>query len=452
MYNLINGLLGTKVYAILIIFFSMIFLSSCQKSDGVSLSQEQTLAIAITDTISLETSTLLLDSLPTAAKGIMLAGTINDTELGKIRAVSYFQISPSELSSITVPEDAVFDSIRLKLHYSGYHYGDTTADHTLSAHQLSTRMTIRSNPDYLEPEEANVFSSSATFYNRSALRYDASSLATRTIKPRPASGDSVLLKLSSSLGNELFQMIRNSDSRITNTEEFLDYFKGIALRADGNAVIGYKDSAQVKIYYSYMGVDGLKKRNEMLFNVYDINYQFNSFSADRSNTSLQSLSLQNKLIPASATGNKTYIQGGLGLVTKIALPYLSYLAGDDHVSLNKAELIVQSTAGSNTYFALPKTLHLLVANTSNIPQSTLNDASGNTVNLALHQQLNDVEKASYSVSLTNYIGNYLKSYDNTSLLLSLPVNELGSSLGRLELGSKDHPTAKIKLIITYTKF
>lgn len=452
MHNLINGLLRTKVYVIPIIFSSMISLSSCQKSDSVSLSQEQGLAIAITDTISLETSTLLLDSLPTAAKGLMLAGTISDADLGKIRTVSYFQISPSELSSITVPEDAVFDSIRLKLHYSGYFYGDTTVDHTLTAHQLSKRMTISSNPGYLEPEESNVFSSSATFYNRTSLSYDANPIASRTIKPRPASGDSVLLKLSSSLGNELFKMVRNSDSRIANTEEFLDYFKGITLRADGNAVIGYKDSAQVKIYYSYMGADGLKKRNEMLFNVYDTNYQFNSFSADRSNTPLQTLSLQNKLIPASSTGNKTYIQGGLGLVTKIAIPYISYLAGDDHISLNKAELIVQSTAGSNKHFPLPKQLTLLVANTNNAPQSTLTDASGNAVALSLYQQLTGVEKASYSASLTNYIGNYLKSYNNTSLLLSLPVNELGSSISRLELGSKDHPAAKIKLIITYTKF
>lgn len=452
MYNLLNELLRTKVYAIPIIFSCMIFISSCQKNDSVSLGQQHDMATAITDTITLETSTLLLDSLPTAAKGLMLAGTISDADLGQIRTVSYFQISPLELSSVTVPDDAIFDSIRLKLHYSGYFYGDTTVDHTLSAHQLSKRLTINSNPGYLEPEESNVFSSSSTFYNRTSPSYDANPIASRTIKPRPASGDSVLLKLSSSLGNELFQMVRNSDSRITNTEQFLDYFKGIALKADGNAVIGYKDSAQVKIYYSYMGADGMKKRNEMLFTVYDTNYQFNGFSADRSNTPLQTLSLHNKIIPASSTGNKTYIQGGLGLVTKIAIPYIGYLAGDDHISLNKAELIVQSTAGSNKYFALPRQLNLLVANKNNTPQSVLTDASGNTIALSLYQQLNGVEKASYTASLTNYIGNYLKSYNNTSLLLSLPINELESSLSRLELGSRDHPTAKIKLIITYTKF
>lgn len=435
-----------------IIFSGTLFLSSCQKSDSVSLSQDQLLAIAITDTINLETSTLLLDSLPTAAQGLLLAGTLNDPELGRIRAVSYFQVAPSGLSDLTLPDDAVFDSLSLKLIYSGYHYGDTTVQQTLSAHQLSSRLTLTSNPGYLEPEESNVFSSSATFYNRTMPEFKTDPIASRVFKPRPASGDSLLLKLSDPLGRDLFNMIRNNDSRMNNTEEFLDYFKGIALQSDGDAIIGYKDSALVKIHYSYMGTDGLKRKKEIIFNLYDTNYQFNSFNAERSNTALRDLSLQNKVIPASATDNKTYLQGGTGLVTKIAIPYIAYLSGNDHVSINKAELHIQSTTGSNKYFALPKELTLFVANTNNVPQSILTDASGNPIALRLNQQLSGIEKASYSASLTNYIGNYLKSYSNTSLLLSLPAKELESSLARLEIGSANHPSAKIKLIITYTKF
>lgn len=452
MHKIINGLLKTKVYVIPIIFSGFIILSSCQKSDNVSLSQDQLLAITITDTITLETSTLLLDSLPTAAQGLLLAGTVTDPGLGKIRAISYFQVSPSGVSDLTLPDDAVFDSVSLKLTYSGYHYGDTTATQTLSAHQLSSRLTITSNSGYLEPEESNVFSSSATFYNRTMPDFKTDPIASRVFKPRPASGDSVLLRLSDPLGRDLFNMIRNNDSRTSNTEEFLNYFKGIALRSDGDAVIGYKDSAQVKIYYSYMGANGLKKKNEILFDMYDTDYQFNSFSADRSNTALRDLSLQNKIIPASATDNKTYLQGGVGLVTKISIPYIGYLSGNDHVSINKAELRIQSTTGSNKHFALPKELTLFVANKNDVPQSILTDASGSPIVLSLNQQLSGIEKASYSAILTNYISNYLKSYNNTRLLLSLPAKELTSSLGRLEIGSANHPSAKIKLIITYTKF
>jgi hypothetical protein len=452
MHKLINGLLRTKVYVIPIIFSGILFLSSCQKSDSVSLSQDQLLAIAITDTINLETSTLLLDSLPTAAQGLLLAGTITDRELGRIRAISYFQVAPPGLSDLTLPDDAVFDSLSLKLTYSGYHYGDTTVQQTLSAHQLSSRLAITSSPGYLEPEESNVFSSSATFYNRTMPEFKPDPIASRIFKPRPASGDSLLLKLPDPLGRDLFNMVRNNDSRINNTEEFLNYFKGIALQSDGDAVIGYKDSAQVKMHYSYMGTDGLKKKNQIIFDLYDTNYQFNSFSADRSNTALRDLSLQNRIIPASATDNKTYLQGGIGLVTKISIPYIAYLSGDDHVSINKAELHIQSTTGSNKYLALPKELTLFVANANNVPQSILTDASGNPIVPGLNQQLSGIEKASYSASLTNYIGNYLKSYSNTSLLLSLPAKELESSLGRLEIGSANHPSANIKLIITYTKF
>lgn len=425
---------------------------ACSKQDTIGLSQDQLLGVSITDTLSVETSTMLLDSLPTAAKGLLLTGTINDADLGKIQAASFFQIQPASLSDISLPEDATFDSVRLKLRYSGYFYGDTSVSQTISVHQLTERLTMSALPGYLEPEETNVFSSSASFYNRTSPTCTPSPLASIAIRPRPASGDSLLLALKPSLGTELFNMIRNNDSRISSTEEFLNYFKGLALKAGGNAVIGFKDSAEVKLYYSYTGADGLKKANEVIFNIYDTNYQFNSFNADRSNSPLKDLSLSNKIIPASATNNKTYIQGGVGLVTRIAVPNIAYLSGNDHVSINKAELVIQSTRGNDKPFALPRQLTLFVANKNNLPISILTDQSGNNIGLPLNQRTDGIEKATYTASLTTFIGNYLKSYSNTSLLLSLPVEELESSLARLELGSQDNLSSKIKLIITYTKF
>ncbi|MGV3707049.1 MAG: DUF4270 family protein [Arcticibacter sp.] len=452
MHNIINGLSDTKVYLRSTIFLALSILASCTKQDTVGLTQDQLLGVNITDTLLVETSTMLLDSLPTAAKGVLLTGTIDDAELGRIQATSYFQIQPAELSGLSLPDDAMLDSARLKLQYSGYYYGDTTVSQTISVHQISKRLSIAKLPGYLEPEESSVFSSSATFYNLSKPAMHDEPLASLTIKPRPASGDSLLLKLDPNLGSELFKMIRNNDTRISNTEEFLNYFKGIALQATGNSVTGFKDSAQVKLYYSYTGSDGLRKRNELLFKIYDTNYQFNSFSADRSQTALKSLSLRNKIIPASATNNKTYIQGGIGLVTKIAIPSIAYLSGNDHVSINKAELLVQSTSGSDTPFALPRQLSLLLANSNNVPISILTDQSGNNISIPLSLRSDGIAKASYSAPLTNFIGNYLKSYNKTSLLLSLPVEELEKSLTRLELGSQDHLSSKIKLIITYTKF
>ena len=417
----------------------------------VGLNQNELQGVIISDTFSVNTSTLLLDSLPTAGKGVLLAGTLSDPDLGIITAASYFQISPSDLSSITLPDDAKFDSIRLKLQYSGYYYGDTTVKQTLSAHQLTDRIVIETKPGYLEPEEQNVFSSTATFYNKSKVNYNTTALTSKTFSPRPASGDSVMMALPVSLGKELFSMIQKNDTKISNTEEFLDYFNGIVLKADGNSVIGYKDTAEVKIYYSYTGTNGLKISNELKFSLYDNTYQFNSITADRSNTALKNISLQNRQIASAITGNKTYIQGGIGLVTKLEFPTISSIVGDKNISINKAVLNIESTKASDKPYKLPTELILLVANQRNTPQSTLTDAAAGTSSIYLRNTDDGIAKASYNYPVTDYINNYVKSYTNTSLLLSLPIADLQKTLTRLELGSQNNSSTKIKLIITYTK-
>lgn len=417
----------------------------------VNLNQEDLLGVNISDTFMVTTSTLILDSLPTAGKGVLLTGNINDAVLGAIKAASYFQISPTDLASVSLPEDARFDSIKLRLEYSGYYYGDTSTAQDLSVHRLTNRIEIKSVPGYLEPEESGIFSSTATFFNRSTVPFNPVSLASKRILPRPLSSDSIMLGLPESLGKELFALIKNNDTKISNTEEFLDYFNGLVIKSDGNSIIGLKDSTVVKIYYSYLSDNGLRVKKELLFGLYDANHQFNNITADRTNTLLQNLGITAKLLPSTATGNKTYIQGGIGLVTKIEFPGVAYLVGDERTSINKAELIIQSTTGQDRPYSLPRELVLMVANKNNIPQSVFTNASGAS-SLYLNKNDEGIAKASYSYTLTDYISNYATTYKNTSLLLSLPVSDLQNTVSRLEIGSQENANAKIKLIITYTKF
>ena len=56
------------------------------------------MAVDVTDTFTVNSSTLLLDSLPTTGKGVLLIGRMNDPELGNVVSNSYFPIVPSGIN------------------------------------------------------------------------------------------------------------------------------------------------------------------------------------------------------------------------------------------------------------------------------------------------------------------------------------------------------------------
>ncbi|PWG81088.1 DUF4270 family protein [Pararcticibacter amylolyticus] len=432
----------------------IVFLLSCQKQDDVGLGMQEHLGTDVTDTATIYTSTFLLDSLPTAGKGVMLVGRIADPELGNIQSSSYFQVAPDGISPSALSDDAKFDSVRVKLKYSGYYYGDTSVTQEISIYKLKNRISLPTSGGIKEPEEENVFSGGQTFYNRTKLEHESDPVGKISFKPRPASQDTLVFRLNQSVGSELFSLIKDGSSLISSSEEFLDYFKGLVLvpgSDKGNAVIGYTDTAEVKIYYSYASADGFLKRGELKFSLNNNSYQFNNITADRSGTKLKNISLINHEVPASQTSELSYIQGGTGLVTKIHIPYLGYIAKRENSAINKAELIIRIPPGYNDLFTLPSQLVLLVANENNKPVSILSDSRTSVSSLSLQNSLNDgMGTAYYTFPLTDYVTKSSTVYLNTSLFLSLPVADLQKSLGRLVIGSASNIRANIQLKITYT--
>ncbi len=432
----------------------VVVFTSCEKSSSIGVGEDETLFANITDTVTINTSTMLLDSLPSAGKGVLLVGRINDPELGIISSSSYFQISPSGLNGSSLPTDAVCDSVRLRLNYSGYYYGDTLQKQDISVYQLSERLVLPKVSDYLSSDAQNVFSSSATFYNRSKFRHDPAPLTTHSYYPKPGS-DSLMLRLPDNIGKSFFNLVKEESALISNTDLFLDYFKGIVLKpgvSAGNAIVGFRDSVGVKIYYSYVDGEGNKKKQEMVFSLYDNSYQFNHFDADRSNTKLNDIGLSNPIVSSDLTSDKTYIQAMTGLVTRISIPYIRFLNSGGDVVINKAELLVE-TPGAPYYlpFERPAQLVLLVADKNNRPTQILSDPQ--TSQSALYLSYGDyVEgKASYSFPLTEYISSYYSKYNNTSLLLTVPVADLQNTFNRLIVGSQANAEVRIKLRVTYTK-
>jgi hypothetical protein len=73
----------------------------------------------------------------------------------------------------------------------------------------------------------------------------------------------------------------------------------------------------------------------------EVQARFNQYNINRSGP-LAALTKSGNSVPASTTGNVTYVQSGSGLVTKIDFPTLLKLKGNRNIAVNKAELVLQT--------------------------------------------------------------------------------------------------------------
>jgi len=101
-------------------------LSSCYKKDiqvGNELRESHTRIITV-DTVSVVFSSYVLDSFATSGNNFALIGNYNDPYVGNTTASTFFQPGLPTLSDDVVnllPKSAVYDSLQLIMHPSGYY-------------------------------------------------------------------------------------------------------------------------------------------------------------------------------------------------------------------------------------------------------------------------------------------------------------------------------------------
>ncbi|WP_316811615.1 DUF4270 family protein [Pedobacter heparinus] len=439
---------------IFLVCLSTLFMS-CKNTGSINMGGGDELTAELTDSIEVIASTYLLDSLPTSATGSILVGTLEDADMGKVNVSSYMQIKTGFVSGFSFPEKSRFDSLNLVLIYGTYSYGDTLATQQLLVNRLTERMVLRTPTGGIEDEERPVFVSGNALYSSSRFNYEPAVLGQRDFRPRPKSKDSVWIKLSNTLGTELFQLIGNKDKRTTDADEFQDYFRGIVLRsANGKSVTAFMaDSTKIFLHYSYQGTDGMRKSDRLEFTLNSAAYQFNHIDVDRSQTKISSLNYSNREVKSGLTEEQLFLQGGTGLVTKLQLPGLLEFLKEPRVVINKMQLIVETKPETYATFKPPSSLILFIANSANTPKSILT-ASFSDISQQAYFQKGDEAGSSgrYIFELGEYANDLRKGlHHNTSLLLSLPVGQLTTSLDRLHMKSgKAAISVKTKLI--YTKY
>jgi hypothetical protein len=440
------------MYKFLFLIFSGLLIISCDSdvdtgefvvgSDYLALKNK----VLLIDTLTIDVSTVKLDSLITSSESRILVGNYDDPFFGKVKSDSYFQVSTDYFNLYSQNSDTdatgyVFDSIAMIMRYDDYYYADTTKVQTLNIHRVIKNFKPNVNDN--------------SFYNNSSLVYDDTSLGTIMYSPKPIGRDSINIKLDNEFGKELFDKFKNNE--IENSTDFTNYLKGFVIKSSSSSsssVIGFNLSSVLRLYYS-KGIGGTDDNYVMDFTILDYSKQFNAVSSDRGGTLIQDLLLSKTSLSSVYTANKAFIQSGTGIACRVDFPnikQLQYLA--EKGAIVDAKLIMKPVKNSySDRFPLPAKLSVYIVDNLNRYKTTLTNADGTTA-VATLSNANDEfdENVTYELSLGAFLQKeMLKESDAKSgLLFTLPT--LSKIVDRVVLGDQTEKESKMKLQIYYITY
>jgi len=420
---------------------------------------DQDYGVVLVDTITVEVSTVLLDSLPTSSKGLLQVGGYDDDKLGTLRAEGYFQIGNGDVWEPST--QAFFDSLVLIVKYSGYYYGDTTAETTLEVKRIQQDFKTYSLPQFWISEgQYSALYAPGSLYNQSAVRCEDTPLGSKTIRPRPSSLDSLIIRLDDNLGKEWLQLAQNKSDTLTDRSKFLEYFKGMGLANNSSnptCVIGFNtEELSIRLYYKQYEGEQLVQQFQNFPFASDL-FNYTQITSDRSGTPLETLSKENNELSSLETNEEVFIQSGVGIATKVNFPYIRKMIDlKNLLMVNQAQLVIQPLKNSYTKdLPLPQNLTLYETDKSNLPLVQLfadfSLENYQSAYIKTDEEFNN--STGYIFSITEYIQILLSTEGNLDkgLLLMPPEDELGKSVNRVYLGADKEGTYRVKLKVWYTE-
>ncbi|MEI6864809.1 DUF4270 family protein [Flavicella sp.] len=396
------------------------------------------------DTLTIETATIISDSIITSSASRILVGALQDEEFGNLTAQSFFSLMGS---SFNIDNDAEFDSIALILHYDQYYYGDTTQVQTYSIHEVTEKFEPSDDDDY--------------FYNTSSLDYDDTVLLGQlTFTPLPNKKDSIIVPLNYEFGESLFSKI--ADGQIEDSFDFQQELRGITIVADStsNNVLGFEYSGsltKVRFYYTLNDDDDPENDEYHLDFTLTGGYElFNKIVSDRSETLLSSLESSEDVLTTSDTQNKAYLQSGTGLSLRVDFPSLltlNELEGD--VTVLKAVLQFYPDSPKYGEEGLSDFLAVHIINSKNTGVKDLTTGNGTVVYAILNSQDNEFDAQYYTVDLSSYVEELLTAKNTLDYALRIEFIDKVNTINRLLINdpiSPEDSNYKMKLLLTYLTY
>ena len=419
----------------------------CKKdvsSIGVGLPNAQTNTGAyLIDTLTIRASTVLRDSVVTSGSPYLLVGRYTDPLLGTLTAKSFFRLG---LMGAFQPDPTfVYDSLTLTLKPDNYRYGDTTKTQALfEVHRLIDQLSDI-KPLFAAPRFTPVNYDSTTLLNKGGA-------PVRRARP---SADILRLPLSDDFGRDL--LAKAQAGQLATQDAFVAYLPGLVLTAaatDNAAIVRMSASAAGSAMILYYH-DPTNPTAVLSTSFTPAARHFYQIKADRSTAgtpNLPKLSLQG--ISSTLTGEQTFVEGALGLQTRLEFPYLTDVQqfGQNITVTSATALTALVPPGSITPFApLPPNLTIYFTDASNHPINIyLNsgiDATGKQVvgvpSLTGISAQTNIEQSVYSWPMAAYCQAVInRNIPNNGLLLSSVTPTLPD---RVVLGGPRNTQNKLKL-------
>lgn len=441
------------------LFFLIVLIPSCTDDnmpfvigdDQVDVHSD----IGMIDTFTVRSYTVMLDSIPTSSTttAAIVVGNITDPYFGTVSASSFFRVTrPAGSGNFNIQDDAVFDSIRVFFIYNKYYEGDTTLPFTVNLHRLNSE--LKHNDD-------------GFFYNNDSIGAFPEPIGRKTFRPSPNSGDTVWITIDRSIGEDLFEKMRTDDENVNQNDLFQIYFKGFMLRGDvnNNAVIGFNfgnasANAGMRLHYHY--TDFVRVYKHLTFMAdYSIGngaferMQFNRFTLDH--PKIQLPKNQSEKLPVSLTDNRSYILAGLGVVTRIEIPYIrSLLFVNSDIRILDARLEIEPVSGTYTEETLPPLIAIRSTGNSNNWGTLIYNKTGKQSTANLEVDVINQENTRYTFDITNFLSSRLEMQTDVIPAIMLHVSsadpisdDFYKTTKRLVLGSQHHRENKIKLKVYY---
>lgn len=439
---------------------AMLALSSCEDPNELGLELvEDNVSGKFVDTLTVNVSTVLLDSIYTSGTGSLLVGQYTTPNAGMLTASTFFQLGVG--STATIASDARYDSLKLIMPLSGGYYGDTSNTVTLNIFELNTDLKLRGLPTVYPVERPlSYFFRSTAIYNKSNVGVKPTPLTSYSFNPRPVSKDTLLVPMPNTLGQMWFDMRVAGNEQLSETSSFTQFFKGLNITSSaGKSVLNFGTTGTlVRLYYSEPSTSGGNRVQKSLdFPLVNATLQFNKFSSNFSGSSIDGIK-QSKELAATVTNDVSVAQAGAGLMIKLDIPHLDKLKQQLKPEfINKAVLIVEpSRSIATTYpYPVPASVTLYETGSNGMlynPVPFDYDTQGNPITSSFIKSSETATDGRYEFSITEHLIKRLRDerITNQPFYLAPSPSAFNTSASRLVVGAQNKNIKNVRLKVYYT--
>ncbi|MDZ7898100.1 MAG: DUF4270 family protein [Arcicella sp.] len=493
MFSTQNWQLRNGIFASITLSF-FITLTACE--DPQEIGSEvfaQDIGVLYTDTLTVDASSILLDSVVTSGSNTLLVGSTIDPSLGLVKAASYFHMVPFDtlrsfvdtagkknVKFIRFPSKV--DSMFIFLPYNSYE-GDTNQRQTIKLMQFANSASLEVGKQYYSNSDAPALGNTII---GQLVNTRIRPIKNKNVLSGVGRFDSLRIRITDPAFINFIISQRDSrkDDALVGTE-FRRATRGFALTSESTnnaALLGFDAfNTVVRIYYSYKYTYTLRNKANTADSItatvdttkanfllpYDsqnqtpVNVRFNKLTTARTGN-LAKLAKVTDALPAKQANNEVYIQNSTGLVAKVKFPTLANLKNRQDIAINKAELVIEPNVNPNNFF-LPQDLVLVESTNDNRILRTTKDGTGSMgivsgeSSTAVYQSRNNT----YTFNITSSLQNVLSGRNKSNGWIISPTVFSTNAQGQRGLASGRNivnwdanravfDVSKIKLRVYYT--